>query len=113
MASKKARPVAEIRADLARNRAKVANSLGDFVEEVHPKNIAKRTVNEAKGFVTDEFNAAKSHVKDENGWRTDRLLAIGGAVLGVVVFAVTVNVIAGRRTKSVQAQVRKALEAAR
>lgn len=113
MANKMARPVAEIRADLARNRAKVANSLGDFVEEVHPKNIAKRTVNEAKGFVADEFNAAKSHVKDENGWRTDRLLAIGGAVLGVVVFAVTVNVIAGRRTRSVQAQVRKALEAAR
>lgn len=113
MASKKARPVAEIRADLARNRAKVADSLGEFVQEVHPKNIAKRSINDAKGFVSDEFNAAKAHVRDENGWRTDRLLAIGGAVLGVVVFAVTVNVIAGRRTRSVQAQVRKALESGR
>lgn len=113
MASKKARPVAEIRADLARNRVRVADSLGDFVQEVHPKNIAKRSINDAKGFVSDEFNAAKSHVKDENGWRTDRLLAIGGAVLGVVVFAVTINVIAGRRTRSVQAQVRKALESGR
>lgn len=113
MASKKARPVAEIRADLARNRARVADSLGDFVEEVHPKNIAKRGINEAKGFVADEFNAAKAQVKDANGWRTDRLLAIGGAVLGVVVFAVTLNVVAGRRTRSVQAQVRKALEATR
>lgn len=113
MASKKARPVAEIRADLARNRVRVADSLGDFVQEVHPKNIAKRSINDAKGFVSDEFNAAKSQVKDENGWRTDRLLAIGGAVLGVVVFAVTINVIAGRRTRSVQAQVRKALESGR
>ena len=111
MAKNKSRPVAEIRADLARNRTKMADSLGDFVEEVHPKNIAKRGINEAKGFVNDEFNAAKAQVKDENGWRTDRLLAIGGAVLGVVVFVVTINVIAGRRTKSVQAQVRKALEA--
>ncbi|TRY19744.1 DUF3618 domain-containing protein [Tessaracoccus rhinocerotis] len=113
MASKKARPVAEIRADLARNRARVADSLGDFVEEVHPKNIAKRGIDEAKGFVADEFKAAKAQVKDANGWRTDRLLAIGGAVLGVVVFAVTLNVVAGRRTRSVQAQVRKALEATR
>lgn len=113
MAKNKARPVAEIRADLARNRAKVADSLGDFIEEVHPKNIAKRGINDAKGFVTDELNAAKAQVKDENGWRTDRLLAIGGAVLGVVVFVVTINVISGRRTKSVEAQVRKALESAR
>lgn len=113
MASKNARPVAEIRADLARNRARVADSLEDFVEEVHPKNIARRGINEAKGFVADEFNAAKAQVKDANGWRTDRLLAIGGAVLGVVVFAVTINAIAGRRTRSVQAQVRKALEASR
>ena len=111
MASKKARPVAEIRADLARNRAKVADSLGEFVQEVHPKNIARRSIDDAKGFVTEEFNAAKSHVKDENGWRTDRLLAIGGAVLGVVVFAVTLNVVSARRTRSVSAQVRKALEA--
>lgn len=109
MAKKKARPVAEIRADLARNRAKVADSLGDFVEEVHPKNIAKRGIDDAKGFVADEFNAAKSQVKDENGWRTDRLLAIGGAVLGVVVFVVTINAIGNHRTKGVEAQVRKAL----
>lgn len=113
MASNKARPVAEIRADLARNRAKVAESLGDVVEEVHPKNIAKRGIDQAKGFVTDEFNAAKAQVKDEHGWRTDRLVAIGGAVLGVVVFVVTINVIAGKRTRSVEAQIRKALEAAR
>ncbi|MCC2592400.1 DUF3618 domain-containing protein [Tessaracoccus sp. OS52] len=111
MASSKPRPVAEIRADLARNRAKVSESLGEFVEEVHPKNIAKRGIESAKGFVSDEFEAVKSQVKDENGWRTDRLLAIGGAVLGVVVFVATLNTIANRR--SVEYRVRKALEAAK
>lgn len=111
MASSKARPVAEIRADLARNRDRVAASLGDFVDEVHPKNVAKRGVESAKSFVAEEFESAKSQVKDENGWRMDRVLAIGGAVLGVVVFVVTINTIANRR--SVEYRVRKALEAAR
>lgn len=105
------RPVEEIRADIAASRARMAASLGDFVEEVHPKNVAKRTVSQAKGFVTDEFEAAKAHLKDDGGgWRTDRLLAIGGAVLGVVVFAITINSIAKRRTLAVRARALKALE---
>lgn len=113
MAGNKARPVAEIRADLAKNRTKVASALGDLVDEVHPKNVAKRGVAQAKGFVTDEFEAAKSQFKDANGWRTNRVIAIGGAVLGVVVFVITVNTISAKRTKSLDAQVRKALEARR
>ena len=110
MAKDKTRSVAEIRADLARNRLNFADSVGDFREEINPKNIAKRGLEDAKGFVSGEFEAAKAQVKDANGWRTDRLLVIGGAILGLVVFAVTVNAISHNRTKSVTARVRKALE---
>ena len=50
-----------------------------------------------------------SQVRDEEGgWRTDRLIAIGGAVLGLVVFAVTINSIANRRV-SLEARARRAL----
>lgn len=110
MAKSKSRTVEEIQADLATNRARMAASFGDFIEEVKPKNVAKRGVDQARGFVSDEFQAAKSQIKDESGWRTDRLIAIGGAILGVVVFVVTVNVIAGRRTHAIEATGRRALE---
>lgn len=113
MAGSKQRPVADIRADLARNRARLADALGDVVEETHPKNIAKRGINQAKGFVSDEFQAAKSQFVDDEGIRLNRVLAIGGAVLGAVVFFVTINTIANKRTRSVDAQVRKALEGRR
>lgn len=106
----KRRSVAEIRADLARNRSNMTDSVSDFVTEIHPKNIAKRGLEDAKGFVSAEFETAKAQVKDENGWRTDRLLVIGGAILGLVAFAVTVNAISHQRTRSVTARVRKALE---
>lgn len=111
MAKDKARSVSEIRADLARNRAHVADSVGEFVAEVNPKNIARRGVDSAKSFAATEFESVKSQVKDEHGWRTDRLMIIGGAVLGVVVFAITLNSIANARHKTLGDKARKAIMA--
>ena len=103
------RTVDEIRADLAAARAKLAQATSDAVEAVKPQNIARAGVDQAKQFAKAEFDAVASQVRDEEGgWRTDRLIAIGGAVLGLVVFAVTINSIANRRT-SVEARARRAL----
>ena len=109
MAKEKTRSVAEIRADLARNRAQFADSVGELVEEVSPKNIAKRGVDTAKDFAAAEFEAAKAQIKDENGWRTDRLIAIGGAVLGVVAFVITLKSIAHVRNRTLGDKARKAI----
>ena len=110
MAKSKPRTVDEIRADLASNRARMSASFGEFVEEVKPKNVAKRGVEQAKGFVNEEFQAAKAQIKDDSGWRTDRILAIGGAIVGVVVFAVTLRSIANRRTRAIHPAKPRALE---
>jgi len=109
MAKNKARSVSEIRADLARNRAQLADSVSDFVEEVSPKNVAKRGVDSAKSFAVSEFEAAKATVKDENGWRTDRLMVIGGAVLGVVAFVITLKSISHARNRTLGDKARKAI----
>lgn len=98
MSTNKSRTVAELREELAANRAKLVSDVSDFVSEVHPKNMAKRSLENAKGFVSEEFRTVKRQVQDENGWRVDRLTVIGGAVLGIVVFAVTINAVANRRT---------------
>ncbi|RMB62321.1 DUF3618 domain-containing protein [Tessaracoccus antarcticus] len=109
MAKDKARSITEIRADLARNRVHLADSVGEFVDEVNPKNVAKRGVENAKSFAASEFDAVKAEFKDEHGWRTDRLVVIGGALLGIVVFAITLKSISNARNKSLGDKARKAI----
>ncbi|MFV0430480.1 MAG: DUF3618 domain-containing protein [Arachnia sp.] len=114
MSKDTATTVKDLRERLATNRAQMSASVSDFVEEVKPSNVAKRGVEEAKGFVTNEFEAVKRQVKDDDGWRTDRLMIIGGAVLGVIVFAVTINAVASRsRQRQLASTVRAAVEAQR
>ena len=103
------RSVDEIRVDLAANRAKLADATSEAVEAMKPKNIARESSEQVKQFARAEFDAATSQFKDEQGaWRTDRLLMIGGAIVGAVVFFVAVSSVANRR--SIAAQQRRALE---
>ena len=111
MAKDKARSVSEIRADLARNRVHLADSVSEFVDEVNPKNVARRGVEDAKSFAASEFKAVKAEFKDENGWRTDRFVIIGGALLGIVVFAITLKSISNARNRSLGDKARKAIMA--
>ena len=96
MDSDTSRTVEEIRAELASNRQSLAGAMEDLVDSVKPRNIAKRGLDDAKSFVADEFQAIKGELRDEDGWRTDRLMVIGGALLGVALFAVTIYAL-GRR----------------
>ena len=90
------RTVDEIRAELASNRQSLAGAMEDLVDSVKPANIARRGIDDAKSFVAGEFQNIKEELRDEDGWRTDRLAIIGGALLGVALFAVTIYVL-GRR----------------
>ncbi len=107
------RSIDEIRADLARNRVRVADSVGEAAASANPKRLAKEGADQAKGFVQAEFTAAKQQFVDEQGINIKRVMVIGGAVLGLVVFAVTVRAISGRRDKELERNFRKAIEAGR
>ncbi len=96
MDSDTTRTVDEIRAELASNRQSLAGAMEDLVDSVKPANIARRGIDDAKSFVTGEFQNIKEELRDEDGWRTDRLAIIGGAILGVALFAVTIYAL-GRR----------------
>ena len=96
MDSDTTRTVDEIRAELASNRQSLAGAMEDLVDSVKPANIARRGIDDAKSFVAGEFQTIKEELRDEDGWRTDRLAIIGGALLGVALFAVTLYV-RGRR----------------
>lgn len=112
MDTKDAQPtIEELKAEAAANRARLTESVGALAEELQPRNLAKATFEDAKTFVSSEFENAKSQIKDEYGWRVDRLIAVGGAVLGVVTFVLTVRAIVNRsRGRKLLANPRKAIE---
>ncbi|MBO1030408.1 DUF3618 domain-containing protein [Tessaracoccus sp. SD287] len=106
MAEKKDKPkdtrtAEQIRRDIAAARARVSANVEQLVEEVHPTSIKDRAVGQARTFAQAEFNSAKATIKDEAGWRLDRVLAVGAAVAGVVAFLLTVRAIGGARQKSI------------
>lgn len=98
--TKDTRTVDQIRSDIAAARSRVAASVEGLVEEVHPAAVKQRTVNDAKTFAHEEFETLKAQVKDERGWRTDRLVLAGGAVAGLVTFLVVVRAVLGRIHRS-------------
>lgn len=97
--------VAQLRADLAANRARLVGATTEATEAIKPQNIARESAAQVKQFAKAEFDTATAPLRDEDGlWRYDKLLAVGGAVLGVVVFFTTLNSVAKRRQISVAAK---------
>lgn len=92
------RSVEQIRADLAASRAKLSDATADVVESMKPANLAREGVDQVKQFAKTEFDSVTAPLRDEDGgWDLNKLLIVGGAVLGVIAFAVTLNSVANRR----------------
>lgn len=106
---KDTRTAEQIRRDIAAARARVSANVEQLVEEVHPTSVKDRAVGQARSFAQAEFNSAKATIKDEAGWRLDRMLAVGAAVAGVVVFLLTARAIGGARKKSIAKKALKEL----
>ena len=82
----------DIEAEIAAARARLADNVADLVNQMHPKAIVQRGIDDARGFAAAEFENAKAQVIDDRGnVRTDRVLLIGGAVAGVVTFVLLVR----------------------
>lgn len=106
----KARTVEDIRAEMANNRSSLQSSFADLRESVEPKNLIKSGVDDAKTFARAEFDSFKRQFVDEEGRvRTQRVLAIAGAVAGAVALVVTLNALSGRR--ELKAREKKAITA--
>lgn len=78
------RSAAQIRADLEAARQRLGANVQGLVTEVHPTAVKNRAVDDAKEVARTEVSNLTSQVKDENGWRTDRLTTagvVGGAAM--------------------------------
>lgn len=90
--------VEKLRADLAANRNEMVGAISGLKESLTPQNLARESAEQVKQFAKAEFESVTMPLRDENGgWKLNKLLIAGGAVLGVIVFAVTLNSVAQRR----------------
>ncbi|MDA8437292.1 MAG: DUF3618 domain-containing protein [Propionibacterium sp.] len=94
------RTASQIRADIAAARTRLSNNIAGLVEEVHPTAVKGRTIDEAKNFARSEADYAKGLIRNDAGWRTDRLVIVGGALVGTVVLLLTVRAIVGKARTS-------------
>lgn len=94
------RSLSEIQADIDRAQRQIEDSLAGLIGEFHPKAVAHRTVVGAKEFAGEQLTSAKAQVKDQYGWRMDRLAIIAGAAVGVVTFIFAVRGLGKRNSAS-------------
>ncbi|TCM45123.1 DUF3618 domain-containing protein [Kribbella sp. VKM Ac-2568] len=86
-AKQQARSTQQIEADITATRARLASTVDELVDRAHPKNVAKRQVEQVKAQVFDERGQL----------RTQKLIAVGGAVVGVVGMLLMIRRLVGRR----------------
>lgn len=82
-----ARTPEQIEADITATRARLASTVDELVDRAHPRNVAKRQVEQAKAQVFDESGRL----------RTQKLAAVGGAVVALLGVLLTVRRLVGRR----------------
>ena len=95
--AKDERTADEIRRDIAAIRARLAAGVENLVEEVHPASLKREASDRARDFVQGEFDQVKGQIKDEHGWRVQRIAAAGGA-LAAGVISIVLRAIVGRAT---------------
>lgn len=81
------RSTEQIEADIAATRARLAATVDELVDKAHPKKVAKRQV-----------ESARAQVFDADGrLRTQKLIAVGGAAVGVIGLLLLFRKLVGRR----------------
>jgi anti-sigma factor RsiW len=83
----KARTAEQIEADIEATRARLASTVDELVDRAHPKNVAKRQIEQAKSQVVDERGQL----------RTQKIVAVGGAAAGVLAVLLLIRRLVGRR----------------
>ena len=100
MADTTTRSKQDIEAEITAARERLAGNLAGLINQVHPKAMVQRGIDDARGFAAAEFANAKSQVVDDSGAvRTERVLVIGGAIAGLVTFVVLLRAILKRIRK--------------
>lgn len=85
------RSMSEIESDISASQSRIAAGVEEIVEQVQPSRVKERVTDEARSFANSEFDRAKQQFVGSDGLRWKRVAAIGGAVLGTVLFVVVLR----------------------
>jgi hypothetical protein len=77
----------EIEAEIAATRARLASTVDELVDRAHPRNVAKRQVEQARSQVFDA----------EGNLRSEKIATVAGAIAGVVVLLLIIRRLVNRR----------------
>ncbi|SDT10923.1 DUF3618 domain-containing protein [Microlunatus soli] len=90
--AKHPRTRAQIEAEQAATRDRLASSIEELIDLVHPQRVKQRQIDSVRALVAAELDNVKSQFVYPNGeLRTSRLAAIGGGVAGAVTFLIVVR----------------------
>lgn len=87
MADSQTRTTQQIEAEIAAARQRLAANVEGLINQVHPKAVVQRSIDDARTFAATEYANAKAQVVDRNGdLRLDRVGLLAGAVVGSITF---------------------------
>ena len=93
----KAPTKADIEAEIAAARERLAGNLADLIDQVHPRAVVHNTVADARRFVAEEARQVADQFVDEDGMRTSRVVLAAAAAVGAVGFVPIVrSILSGR-----------------
>lgn len=94
MAESQTRTKAVIEAEIAAARERLAKNVEGLINQVHPKAVVQRGIDDARAYAAAEYASAKAQVFDSEGrLRMGRVAVIAGAILGSVTFLVVLRAI--------------------
>lgn len=82
---------AEIEADIAAARERLAENLAGLINQVHPKSIVRNTVSDAREFVDTGYRKVKDQLVTDDGVRVERVALALAAAAGAVTFVFVVR----------------------
>jgi hypothetical protein len=94
------RSKSEIEADLGANRDRLAASVSELIDEVHPKRIKERTVGRIRALVQARRDDAKAYLFNSRGdVRTDHVVKLASVVAGTLTVVLTLRALLARRKR--------------
>ena len=94
------RSKSEIEADLGANRDRLAASISELIDEVHPKRVKERTVGRIKAELQARLDDVRAYFFNARGdIRTDHVVRVASVAAGTLTAVLALRRLLGRRRR--------------
>jgi hypothetical protein len=94
------RSKSEIEADLGANRDRLAASISELIDEVHPKRIKERTVGRIRAELQARLDDVRAYFFNARGdVRTDHVVKVSSVAAGTLTLLLALRRLRSRRTR--------------